>query len=752
MATKYWIGVLTVIILISGIAILLPDKVRIDVQKTRTLFKVYENESWVLSATEYVNLFDGSAKMRAKSRSLELNEIDGIITINRRALYKDGIYTVEDYIFDSRISDVELTPISHTMMCYNCKGKILQFEYKDITYEGNTQVIESPFNFGHNMKLEWQEGYDWAKVYQYKTVSPKIRIRYRPESDFESYEIRLFDPEPKEISKIIETSNSITINQLTKEIARYIKYDENYPVKIKEENGTYFAEYNPIDLNETKLLAYANTLSSEDKQKITNKEIPIKDFSKYKIKYNTTYDKGELVSNVSYKEYNITTYDYSKPFKKELSVGITKFGINSTIIELTNVSVGVFNQSFFNDTLDGVVINMTDFNSSTYITPVINLSNNGTIKAINNITFACDEPSGTNCSASLDVNTINNSPDLFTDEDGLYFFSNEFEADLTVTNQEAVQNYAGGLGSLLSNTQDSVGLTSFVEDGLHIGQLGNSGDCVDISNHGVSCISGCTVIMRFKLDNLASGKRFWSQQNDHWDGQLSSAQKIRMFAGAGGVVDSTDAIIAERWYWVGFNWAGNDESLPNTRNESLWIDGKLNNSAISTKNVTSTADYKIGGGSLCRKSINMTVSHFMLFNRSLIDSEMAYFNDDLDWTTCGGGRNFTNPTLFTGDECNATFAKIKVFLETNGSNTPVYFNSTIGISDIGEEPPPEDTCTTGLTDGIFDCADNCNIGTLDLLGLNFVLTGDGTFRGNIFNYSNKTITSDNSCIAWTVGG
>ena len=227
MATKYWIGVLLLALLTSSIYVLLPDRVRIDVTKTRTSYRVFENGEFKLAAMEYVNLFDGSAKMRAKSRSLYQIVEGTIITITRTAQYKDNISTYETYTFDGSKDDVELVPIAHDIICVNCKGKIPQFEYKSITYNGETKAIESPFSFGHQMKLEWQEGYDWAKVYQYKTVSPKIRIRYRPESDFESYQVRLFDPE-----SIGEPTNETPINTTP-------SYNESHEWIYEPENKTW---------------------------------------------------------------------------------------------------------------------------------------------------------------------------------------------------------------------------------------------------------------------------------------------------------------------------------------------------------------------------------------------------------------------------------------------------------------------------------------------------------------------------------
>ena len=53
---KEIIGFLMLVILTSSFYVMLPDSVRIDIQETKSIFKVYENESWVLSGTEWTNI------------------------------------------------------------------------------------------------------------------------------------------------------------------------------------------------------------------------------------------------------------------------------------------------------------------------------------------------------------------------------------------------------------------------------------------------------------------------------------------------------------------------------------------------------------------------------------------------------------------------------------------------------------------------------------------------------------------------
>ena len=189
----YFSAFLIMVVLSSSIYFLMPDKVKIDIGKTNTKYSVWENDSWVLAATEYVNLYDGSKKMRAKSRELIYwNDSKNVYT-QRKSVWKDDIVTIQTYIFEKDSENVEDFPEGNKFECFNCEGKIVHYEIRDILYEGETKVIESPFSFGHNMKIEWSIGNYYSKVFQQKS-SDKIIIKYKPKKYYESYNVRLFDP------------------------------------------------------------------------------------------------------------------------------------------------------------------------------------------------------------------------------------------------------------------------------------------------------------------------------------------------------------------------------------------------------------------------------------------------------------------------------------------------------------------------------------------------------------------------------
>lgn len=193
---KYLSVFLVMVLLTYSIYIFMPDKVKLVVGTTNSKFYVWEDDSWTLSATEYVKLFDGTKKMRASSRDVQSATNGDITTIVRTSYWKDNIKTIDTYIFDSTVTDEKLFPISHDVEVINAVGKIVHFEYRDILYTGETRLATSPERFGHKMVVEWQDGAYYAKIFQQKVASDKLIIRYRPTSDYEVYSVRMFDPIP----------------------------------------------------------------------------------------------------------------------------------------------------------------------------------------------------------------------------------------------------------------------------------------------------------------------------------------------------------------------------------------------------------------------------------------------------------------------------------------------------------------------------------------------------------------------------
>lgn len=211
---------LVLVVLTYSIYVMIPGKVKLVVENTRTKIYVMEEGKWELGATEYVNLFDGTKKMRASQRNVSYLTQGNITSIFRRSLYKSNISTLETYTFNSALNDVEFVPVSHQIECFNCVGKIMHFEYRDLIYKGITRPATSPESFGRKINIEWGPGYYYAKLFQ-QLVTDKLIIRYRPASNHETYYVRMYDPIPtltiEGLSKNmgLEVGDGITVNATT---------------------------------------------------------------------------------------------------------------------------------------------------------------------------------------------------------------------------------------------------------------------------------------------------------------------------------------------------------------------------------------------------------------------------------------------------------------------------------------------------------------------------------------------------------
>jgi len=217
---KYWLsGILLLVVLTSSFYFIFDDSVKVDIQKTRTQYSINVDDSWKLAATEYVYIYDGTTKMRASSRELIYWNDSEYAYVQRLSTWKDNITTKQTYIFDIYNKDITQYPLRNKLECINCEGKFIQFEIRDILYDGETKNIKSPFNFGNNMKIEWQpnDDFSWAKVYQNSVASDKIIVKFKADEQFEEYNVRLFDP-PEEDLIISSGTTTLGGNQVYRSV------------------------------------------------------------------------------------------------------------------------------------------------------------------------------------------------------------------------------------------------------------------------------------------------------------------------------------------------------------------------------------------------------------------------------------------------------------------------------------------------------------------------------------------------------
>jgi hypothetical protein len=250
-------SILFFVVLTSSLYLVFDDKMKVEVENTKTEYSINDSNKWVLAATEYVNLYDGTKKMRAKSRERTEIENGEFFEITRKSIWKDNITTIQTYIFDIKESEIERIPLKNTFECFNCEGKIVHYEVRDIKYDGKTKVINSPFSFGNNMEIEFMKGYYYAKVFNQKETN-KIIIKYRPESNYEVYNVRLYDPIKTTFNNSLSSEN-ITFGG-NENITRYLSIPTsatdivNATMFIKSyTNNSSYTTFPYIDVNNTKI-------------------------------------------------------------------------------------------------------------------------------------------------------------------------------------------------------------------------------------------------------------------------------------------------------------------------------------------------------------------------------------------------------------------------------------------------------------------------------------------------------------------
>lgn len=215
MVEKKHIGVLILIVLLGSIYIMLPEKVKIQVFSTNTKYYVWGGDKWNLGATETISLYNGSKKMLAKSRNLFFLSDNSTTKIIREVDYGDKILVRQEYFFNGSVTDVEKIPISNKLECYNCNGKILQYEFKDLEKINQEGDVSSPLLFGR-IKIIWEDGAYFAKVYNL-FLNNKLIIKYKPQEKYQVFKVLTIDPESlqdttyKKFNKVVKENSDYYI-------------------------------------------------------------------------------------------------------------------------------------------------------------------------------------------------------------------------------------------------------------------------------------------------------------------------------------------------------------------------------------------------------------------------------------------------------------------------------------------------------------------------------------------------------------
>jgi len=210
----------TLLILLSLISIYISiDDVRIRVDNDKSVFYIKEKNRWVISGIEENRLFNGTKLVYRNTKNIvrQNNVTNYSVIITRKTPYRNGGMIIDTYEFDGQIDDIELFPISHTIEVINSSGLIYQYDVKRLVYEGETiKDIESPQSFGRNMNVEWKQKPYYSRIWKYKRKDEgKLTLKYRIKSNYEKFNIRLFDPPLNGKLKVIENTDQCLIDCYT---------------------------------------------------------------------------------------------------------------------------------------------------------------------------------------------------------------------------------------------------------------------------------------------------------------------------------------------------------------------------------------------------------------------------------------------------------------------------------------------------------------------------------------------------------
>ena len=242
-------AVLLIVIAITMTQVTFNDNYKIRVYGDTTKYLSLIDGHWSIVATETNNLFRGTTKLGKSSTNrltvTDYNYDTNITTITRQLTYRnvgDDPTIIDTYTFYGNTSDIEDVPISHTVDIYNATGLIYEYLVEDLSYDGDTvKDIESPQEFGNNIKISYDDDYYYSKIYKYLLETKgKLIVRYRINSDYESYNMRVYDPPKNDWVKLVEINNGLFEDYIEYEITNPMSSDLKTTTKNKQNFDWYY--------------------------------------------------------------------------------------------------------------------------------------------------------------------------------------------------------------------------------------------------------------------------------------------------------------------------------------------------------------------------------------------------------------------------------------------------------------------------------------------------------------------------------
>jgi hypothetical protein len=193
-------GILALLIVVgSYFMVTYSNDLRMKVELTDSTFYTNINNRWLISGVETLKLYNGTKMVNRQLTKSNISYIDlgnNRFSIIRNVSYSNGASIVDTYSFEGNLEDKTKFPVSHEIRILNAKGLIFQNEFSKLEYSGETiSGVTSPMSFGKNMRVEWDKGNYYSKIYKYADRNEgKLTIKYRINSSEQVIYTRLFDP------------------------------------------------------------------------------------------------------------------------------------------------------------------------------------------------------------------------------------------------------------------------------------------------------------------------------------------------------------------------------------------------------------------------------------------------------------------------------------------------------------------------------------------------------------------------------
>ncbi|KKL96578.1 hypothetical protein LCGC14_1843070 [marine sediment metagenome] len=211
---KIYLGFLTIILIATAVYISFAGEARLRIDDDKAVF--YVNESrWLISALQEDRLFSGASIVdRVKATIVRGNYTEDNLRVEYRFTgYENQEIISHTWKFNPYSKNIEDFPIEEKICISGAKGKYYRYSLKRLfEVEPKRKLIdETSASFGRNMKVTFELGYSWAQI-GWPYGKDSFAVQYKIDSDYECYNIRVFDPPPAEDSSLINVTILFPVN------------------------------------------------------------------------------------------------------------------------------------------------------------------------------------------------------------------------------------------------------------------------------------------------------------------------------------------------------------------------------------------------------------------------------------------------------------------------------------------------------------------------------------------------------------